>query len=196
MESQTLKQRFRDDDPRITTTTNDKDNNKNEKNRTSRREKRMGMAKRGLRSLAVAVSLPLSLTLLNIYLFGSGHGYGALPKPFWFPPLWLIHITCMASSFLMGLSAWLVWAEGGFHARPRALSLFMAQLGLSLAWLPIVFWVGASWVGLVVRLAVFGALVGCSRDFREVNPIAGDLVKPCLAWAAFLAIVNLKLVFL
>jgi hypothetical protein len=29
-----------------------------------------------------------------------------------------------------------------------------------------------------------------------VNPIAGDLVKPCLACASFLAIVNLKLLFL
>ncbi|XP_022758020.1 translocator protein homolog [Durio zibethinus] len=196
MESQNLKQRFRDD-PGITNTTisNEKAYN-NEINRASRREERMAMAKRGLRSLAIAVSFPLFLTLLNIYLFGSGHSYGALAKPFWFPPLWLIHITCLASSFVMGLSAWLVWAEGGFHLRPTALSLYLAQLGLSLAWLPIVFWMGASWVGLVVLLAVFGALVGCSRDFREVNPIAGDLVKPCLAWAAFLAILNLKLVFL
>ncbi|XVF72599.1 hypothetical protein PTKIN_Ptkin12aG0133800 [Pterospermum kingtungense] len=190
MESHNLKQRFRDG-PDITTTTT-----KDDKNRANRREKKMAMAKRGLRSLAIAVSFPLSLTSLNIYLFGSGHSYGALAKPFWFPPLWLIHITCMASSFVMGLSAWLVWAEGGFHDRPTVFSLYLAQLGLSLAWLPIVFWLGASWVGLVVCLAVFGALVGCSRDFRQVNPIAGDLVKPCLAWAAFLAIVNLKLVFL
>ncbi|XWS31702.1 hypothetical protein CRYUN_Cryun23aG0098800 [Craigia yunnanensis] len=195
MESQNLKQRFRDDPGITTTTTNEKDNN-NEKNRASRREKRMTMAKRGLRSLAIAVSFPLSLTLLNIYLFGSVHSYGALAKPFWFPPLWLIHITCMASSSIMGLSAWLVWAEGGFHERSTAFSLYLAQLGLSLAWLLIVFWMGASWVGLIVCLALFGALVGCFRDFRKVNPIAGDLVKPCLAWAAFLAIVNLKLVFL
>lgn len=99
----------------------------------------------------------------------------------------------------MGLSAWLVWAEGGFHDRASgatAFYLYLAQLGLSLAWLPTVFWMGASWFGLVVCLAVFGALVGCLRDFRAVNPIAGDLVKPCLAWTAFLAIVNLKLLFL
>jgi hypothetical protein len=29
-----------------------------------------------------------------------------------------------------------------------------------------------------------------------VNPIAGNLVMPCLAWASFLAFVNLKLLFL
>lgn len=162
----------------------------------TRREKRMAMAKRGIRSLAIAVALPLSLNLINICLLGSSNGYGTVSKPFWFLPMWVLHFTCLASSFLMGLSAWLVWVEGGFHNEPTTLSLYMAQLGLSLAWNPIVFRMGATWIGLVVCLAMYGALVGCSRHFKEVNPIAGDLVKPCLAWATILAIVNLKLVFL
>ncbi|GLT42492.1 hypothetical protein SLA2020_164880 [Shorea laevis] len=188
MDSQNLKQRIKDE-PGVTAA-------KTGDNRP-RRDKRMVMAKRGLRSLAVAVAFPLSLTLLNIYLFGSSHhGYATLRKPSWFPPLWLIHGTCMTTSFLMGLSAWLVWAEGGFHKNPTALSLYLAQLGLSLAWEIVVFRIGASWAGLVVCLATFGSLAGCSKVFRQMNPIAGDLVKPCLAWAAFLAVVNLKLVFI
>ncbi|KAE8671302.1 Translocator protein-like protein [Hibiscus syriacus] len=193
MDSQNLRQRSRDDSgvtsaASATATTNEKSRN--------RREKRMEMAKRGLRSLVIAVSLPLSLTLLNIYLFGSGRGYGAQPKPFWFPPSWLLHTACLAESFLMGLSAWFVWADGGFHIRPTAFFLYTAYLGLSLAWLPTVFWMGASWAGLLVSLAMVATLLGCSRDFGKVNPIAGNLVLPCLAWAAFLVVVNLKLVFL
>lgn len=96
----------------------------------------------------------------------------------------------------MGLSAWFVWVEGGFHVKPTALSLYLGYLGLSMAWHPTVLWMGASWAGLLVSLAMVGTLVGCSRDFRKVNPIAGNSVMPCLAWAAFLATVNLKLVFL
>ncbi|GAV73859.1 TspO_MBR domain-containing protein [Cephalotus follicularis] len=191
MASQDLKQRIRDDDPQTTTTMNNKSNNK-----STKRDRRVGMAKRGLRSLSVAVLVPLSLTLINIYLFGSTHTYGDLVKPFWFPPFWLLHATCIVSSSLMGLSAWLIWAEGGFHNNPMALSLYLAQLTISLAWDPIVFQMGASWIGLVMCLAMFGALVGCSRVFREVNPIAADLVMLCSVWAAFLAIVNLTLVFL
>jgi benzodiazapine receptor len=160
----------------------------------SKRNRNMGMAKRGLRSLAVAVSVPLSLTVASIYL-GSSHSHGSLQKPFWFLPLWALHVTCMASSFLMGLSAWLVWAEGGFHRNPTALSLYLAQLGLSFVWNPIVLGAGATRVGLVVCLAMFGALTRCCWIFKEVNPIAADLTKPCLAWTAFLSIVNLKLVF-
>ncbi|KAK3007864.1 hypothetical protein RJ639_014593 [Escallonia herrerae] len=161
-----------------------------------KRQKRTSMAKRGLRSLAIAVALPLSLTLLNITLFGSSQSYHALRKPFWFPPLWALHMTCLASSFIMGLSAWLVWAEGGFHKEPMAVALFLSQLALSLAWDPVVFTAGATRVGLVVCLALFGVLAGCSRMFRKVNPIAGDLVKLSLAWAGFLALVNLNLVYL
>ncbi|KAK8654334.1 hypothetical protein V6N13_128303 [Hibiscus sabdariffa] len=191
MDSQNLRQRSGDNPgvtPAAVSATNEKSRN--------RREKRMEMAKRGLRSLVISVSLPLSLTLLNIYLFGSGRGYGAQPKPFWFPPLWLLHTACLAKSFVMGLSAWFVWADGGFHVKPTACALYSTYLGLSLAWLPTVFWMGANGTGLLVSLAMVATLVGCSRDFGKVNPIAGNLVMPCLAWSAFLSIVNLKLVFL
>lgn len=193
MDSQNAKQRIRDTDydPNISNPTKSKDNSKTVR---LKREKRVAMAKRGIRSLAIAVALPLSLTLSNLYFFGKTTGSTSMP--FWFPPPWALHMTSMTSSFLMGLSAWLVWAEGGFHRNPAALYLYLAQLGLSLAWDPIVFRMAAPWVGLLVCLAALGALVGCSRQFKEVNPIAGDLVKPCLAWASFIAIVNLKLLFL
>ncbi|XP_050203736.1 translocator protein homolog [Mercurialis annua] len=178
----------------------DSDTRKNADMRTtySRRDKRMAMAKQGVKSLAIALAFPLSITLLTIYFFSSSNGYGAVvsSKPFWFPHMWALHLTCLASCFMMSLSAWLVWAEGGFHKKPSALSLYLAQFGLGLIWEPIVLRIGATWVGLVVCLAMFGALVGCFRQFKMMSPIAGDLVKPSLAWAAFLAIVNLKLVFL
>ena len=190
MASQTLKHRSRDY-PNIITTTATR-NNKSTKNR---RENNMAMAKRGLRSLAITVSIPLSLTLLTIYLT-STHSYVMASKPSWFPPLWAIHITSLASSILLGVSAWLVWAVGGFHQNPTALSLYLAQLGLSLVWDPIVLGSGASWVGLAVCSATFWALVGCFRICKEVNPTAGDIIAPCLAWTAFLAIVNFTLIFL
>ncbi|XP_031280540.1 translocator protein homolog [Pistacia vera] len=186
--SQDLKQRIKDG-PADTPTP---DNNYTK----TKREKRTDMAKRGLRSLSIAVALPLALVLFDIYYFGSSRSYVALKKPLWFPPLWVIHTACMASNFLMGLSAWLVWAEGGFHKNPTALSFCLGELLLSLAWHPIVLHLGANWVGLILCLAMFGALAGCCQAFREVKPIASDLVKPCLAWTAFLAIVNLKLLFL
>ncbi|XP_068658373.1 translocator protein homolog [Aristolochia californica] len=151
------------------------------------------MARRGLRSLGIAIAVPLGLTVVTINLFGSGHKYQGIAKPFWFPPLWVFHLSSLSTSCLMSLSAWLVWAEGGFHQQSAALPLFLAQFLLSQMWTPIVFRSGAKGVGLAVCLSLFMALYGCSKTFKRVNPIAGDLVKPCLAWAGFLGLMNFKL---
>ncbi|CAN4091443.1 unnamed protein product [Withania somnifera] len=152
-------------------------------------------AKRGLKSLTIALSIPLLLTLMDISLFGSSYQYVSMEKPFWFPRLWALHLACLGSSFLMGLSAWLVWAEGGFHRQPMAMLLYLSQLGLSLVWDPVVFKAGATRVGLVLCMALFGVLIACIKTFKNVNPIAGDLVKPCLGWAVLLSLANLKLVY-
>ncbi|KAK6154197.1 hypothetical protein DH2020_013836 [Rehmannia glutinosa] len=173
-----------------TTTAADED-----KMNAARRHKKPGAARRGLRSLSVAVAFPFALTLLDIFLFGSSNRYRSLHKPFYFPPLWALHSACLATSFLSGLSAWLVWAEGGFHRQPSALFLYLGQLALGLGWYPVVFGAGAIRVGLLLCGALFGVLVGCARVFRGMNPIAGDLVKPCLAWAVLLAVLNVRLVY-
>lgn len=196
MASQELRQRVTDDTNATASSTTAMDNKRKIGGKS--RDKRMAMAKRGLRSLTIAVSLPLSLSLLSAYV-GSSNSRARGPadsgKPFWFPPMWALHLTCPASSFLMGLSAWMVWADGGFHRYPTALMLYLAQLLLTLLWDPVVFGAGATRVGLVLCLGMFGATVGCYRMFGQVNPISSGLIKPCLAWAAFLSIVNLKLVF-
>lgn len=156
---------------------------------------RKQIAKRGLKSLSIALTIPLLLTLVDISLFGSSYQYASMEKPFWFPRLWALHLACLGSSFLMGLSAWLVWAEGGFHRKPMAMLLYLSQLGLSLAWDPVVFKAGATRIGLVLCVALFGVMIACVEAFKNLNPLAGDLVKPCFGWAVLLSLANLKLVF-
>ncbi|KAK7284658.1 hypothetical protein RJT34_19408 [Clitoria ternatea] len=164
----------------------------------SKRDNRKGMAKRGLRSLAIALSLPLSLTVLSSFIASSINTHDAVTsrkKPFWFPPSWALHLTCPASSFLMGLSAWMVWADGGFHRNPMALLLYLTNLLFTVLWDPLVFGASATRVGLVLCLGILATQFGCMRVFRPINPIASDLIKPCLPWIAFLSVVNLKLIF-
>lgn len=193
MASQQLKHRSRDDPSPATATDGQR------RMGGKIRDKKMAMAKRGLRSLTVAVAVPLSLSLLSAYLGSTKNHASVGPiasgRPFWFPPMWALHLTCPASCFLMGLAAWMVWANGGFHRYPNALLFYLAQLFLTLLWDPMVFGVGATRIGLIMCLGMFGAMVGCYRLFGLVNPISGDLIKPCLAWTAFLSLVNLKLVF-
>ncbi|KVI03992.1 translocator protein homolog [Cynara cardunculus var. scolymus] len=185
--TQELKHRTKDQPP-ITAPDNDVVTN------TKPTQKRSPLPKRGIQSLCAGIAVPLALTLANIALFGWSRSYQTTHKPFWIPPLWALHLTCLSSAFVMALSAWLVWAEGGFHKTPAAMGLYLAQLGLSLAWDPIFFKMGAAKVGLLVCLAQMGTMLSCSRMFRRINETAGDLVKLCFIWAGFLTLVNLYFV--
>ncbi|KMT09795.1 hypothetical protein BVRB_6g127750 [Beta vulgaris subsp. vulgaris] len=195
METQNLKQRTTRDEPPTTTTTVDNTSRRNgddDENDKGGRQKRITMAKRGLKSLGVAVSIPIIFTLTNIYMFGTSDTYKLSNRPNWVPPIWALHMTCLGSAFLLGLCGWIVWAEGGFHKKPNALGLYLGQFGLSLLWDPIVFKMGANWAGLLVAVGLCWALFRCYKVFKQVNEMAADLVLPCLGWAGLLAFVNLK----
>ncbi|ONK61590.1 uncharacterized protein A4U43_C08F31550 [Asparagus officinalis] len=185
MASQTLRQRPKDNNgPDIPSDAQPvKDN----------RAQKLAMARKGLRSLIVAIAVPLALTGLSAHLSGSSvTGLGT--KPTWRPPVWAFHLASASTASLMGLSAWLVWAEGAFHRQPAILGLYLVQLFLGLLWSPLVFGLGAVRIGLGLCVGLFGVMFMCAQCFRKVNPIAGDMVKPCLAWVSFLAVFNYKLV--
>ncbi|XP_010914426.1 translocator protein homolog [Elaeis guineensis] len=183
MASQSLKHRPQDE-PTITTPSTTTMKN--------RKVQKLAIAKRGLHSLTVAITVPFILTTLTTYI--SGAAAAATSKPFWHLPVWVFYLASISTSCLMGLSAWLVWAEGGFHHQPTTLPLFVAQFLLGLVWGPLVFWLHATRVGLMVCIVLFATLFICSQSFHQVNPIAGDLVKPSLAWVSFLAMFNYKLI--
>ncbi|CAK9310092.1 unnamed protein product [Citrullus colocynthis] len=164
-------------------------------NGTAKKAKNKAIAKRGLKSLALAISIPVSLTLLSIFLLSNPKNYfsASAARPFWVPSTKVVNWGSLTSSLLMGVAAWLVWAEGGFHARPNALYLYSLYLALCVAWYGLVLGAGARWLGSLACLGKTAALVGCDRLFRGVNPIAADLLKPCLVWSVFLTVVNLTM---
>ncbi|KAI3760028.1 hypothetical protein L1987_50416 [Smallanthus sonchifolius] len=122
----------------------------------TRSQKKLSTASRGIRSLSLAIVVPVGLTLTTIFWFGEGYPYKNLTRPFWITPLWGLHLTSLSTAFLMGLSAWLVWAERGFHRTPVAIVMYLAQLGLGLAWNHIFFKTGPTQTGLALS---FGQLI-------------------------------------
>lgn len=159
-------------------------------------ETKKSKAKRALRSLGIGIAIPLTITLTIIILFGSGRKYHGMVKPFWFAPLWFIHLATLGSSFFMGLASWLVWADGGFQGETDALSYYIAHVFLSIVWHPLVLVLSAYWLASISCVVNFGTLLLCYLRFSKVNPFAKDLAKPCLLWSAYLTLVSFKLTFL
>nr|XP_043638415.1 translocator protein homolog [Erigeron canadensis] len=162
-------------------------------NRT-RSQKKPSTASGGVKSLGLAIALPVALTLTDIMWFGENQIYNDLDRPFWIPPLWAIHLTCLSLAFVMGLSAWLVWAESGFHRKPMAIIMYLGQLGLGLAWDMIFLKNGPNQMALAMSFGQLITIFLCSQMFSRINPIAGDLVKLCMVWSGFLTSVNLYFV--
>ncbi|RLN29493.1 hypothetical protein C2845_PM05G13130 [Panicum miliaceum] len=148
-----------------------------------------GAGRRGLRSLAAAVSLSAALTALSF--FGASSSSSA-PAPA--STVAIVRAGSVASEAVLALAAWMAWAEGGLHARPAATLLpYAARLCAVLAWAPLVLGHGAARAGLACCAVMAAGAVACARGFGAVNPVAGDLAKPAVAWAVLLAVINYKM---
>ncbi|KQK07460.1 translocator protein homolog [Brachypodium distachyon] len=148
-------------------------------------KQKLGRAKRGLRSLAAAVTLSAALTAAAFYYASSGTGGASVA---------VARAGSVAAEAVMALAAWMVWAEGGLHRRPGAtLAPFAAQLLAAAAWPALALKVGSGWAGMGCCGAMAAGAAACVRGFGAVNPVAGDLAKPCVAWAVLLAVINYKM---
>lgn len=150
---------------------------------TSTPKPRSGLA------LAGFIVITFCAPLLSV---GSMPGacYAALQKPSWNPPAWLFGPAWTLLYTLMAVAAWLVWKRVGF-ARP--LGLYFVQLALNAAWTPIFF--GAHQLGwaLAEIVLLWIAILATLLSFRKVNPAAGWLFVPYLAWVTFATLLNFTL---
>ncbi|MBA0780334.1 hypothetical protein Gotri_004446, partial [Gossypium trilobum] len=113
-------------------------------------EDKKAQTMKALRSLTIAIAIPLSLTLFIIFKFGSPKRYRTImAKPIWFPPLWLINLASIGSSFSMSLAAWFVWVNRGFHMNSDALPLYISQISLSIVWHPLQLINDSVWFGFL-----------------------------------------------
>jgi len=94
---------------------------------------------------------------------------------------------------LMGVAAWMVWAQPVSQLRTYALAWFLIQLGLNFLWSMIFFrWhaiAGALGEISILWLAILPTMV----LFGELRPLAGWLMAPYLAWVTFAMILNLAI---
>ena len=143
--------------------------------------------------------LPLLFALLILGLGGvggfafSGGGQGwyqALQRPPGTPPPWVFGPVWSLLYSMMGVSLGLLVRDRKRDGARPAIAVFVFQLVLNLAWTPLFF--GAHQAGFaLIDIAALWLSIGWTIILaRKVNPTAGWLLVPYLAWVSYATYLN------
>lgn len=116
--------------------------------------------------------------------------YPRLLKPPGTPPSWVFGPVWTTLYVLMAISAWLVWREYRWGARP-ALLIFGAQLALNVAWSGIFFGSRMPGVAFFEIVVLWLAIAFNILVFYALLPLAALLLVPYLLWVSYAAYLNL-----
>lgn len=125
---------------------------------------------------------------------GMPEWYMGLRKPAWNPPSWLFGPVWTALYIAMAVAAWLVWKEAGLDGATAALSLFVVQLALNLAWSGIFFALRSPGWALVEIAVLWLAILVTTVLFFRHSTWAGALMVPYLLWVGFASVLNTAIV--
>lgn len=116
--------------------------------------------------------------------------YRSLRQPRFTPPNWLFGPVWSLLYLLMAIAAWRVTLAPASQARTIALWLFVAQLALNLAWTYLFFHRHAI-AGALGEILLLWATIGITMmAFGRIDPVAGWLMLPYLAWVSFASVLN------
>lgn len=124
--------------------------------------------------------------------------YPTLEKPFFNPPNWLFAPVWTILYILMGIAAGLIWnkIEVEKEAVKKALLFFIVQLLLNLFWSYLFFGLKnillASVEIVILWLIIFETYV----LFKRIEPKAGYLLLPYLAWTTFATLLTFSIYYL
>ena len=122
--------------------------------------------------------------------FTPGVWYDQLARPDWTPPDWVFGPVWSVLYTLMAIAAWLVWKERGFAGARVALTLFLVQLALNVAWSWFFFGLERPDLALIDIVLLWAAILATIISFWKIRPLAGALLLPYLAWVSLAAALN------
>lgn len=125
--------------------------------------------------------------------FRPGSWYVRLRKPPWTPPGWLFGPVWTLLYAAMAAAAWLAWRRGHGLETGLAAALWLLQLAANAAWSWLFFGrrrIGAALVDLGMLLVLVAATTAV---FFRIDAVAGGLMVPYLAWAAFAGALNVSI---
>jgi benzodiazapine receptor len=123
----------------------------------------------------------------------TGPWYDALRKPQFQPPKSVFGPVWTVLYAAMGVAAWRVWRRAGWGGARGALTLFLAQLALNVAWS----WLFFAWrrpdLASVEIVVLWLAILATLLAFRRVDRPAAWLLAPYLAWVTFATALTIAL---
>lgn len=125
--------------------------------------------------------------------FMPGPWFERLKKPAWNPPNSIFGPVWTVLYTMMGAAAWIVWRHGGWHAQRGPLALFLVQLAFNGLWSWIFFGLKKPGTAFLDIAALWVALLATVLAFWRVEPVAGWLMAPYLAWVTFAAALNFRI---
>jgi translocator protein len=143
-----------------------------------------------LRWAAITVPLILLLGFTSARLAVSGSAnpwYAALDKPDLNPPDWVFPVAWTLIYILQGLALAMVIHARGAPLRRPAITLFIVQLIVNLAWSPLFFGAHRVLWALWTIGAMFVLALATTILFGRIRGWAAALMLPYLAWIAFAA---------
>lgn len=125
--------------------------------------------------------------------------YQALAKPELTPPDWAFGVIWPVLYVLMVIAARLAWSHSSRQKRTlvhRGRCLFLLQLALNFAWVPVFFGMENVQHGLAVLIATVLAALATFFCFWRIHMAAGLLLIPYVAWLGFATWLNYQILIL
>jgi benzodiazapine receptor len=120
--------------------------------------------------------------------------YAALNKPSFTPPDYVFPIAWNILYALMAISLWRLWQAGESEMRHRAITLFLLQLAVNLAWSWIFFGAESIRGGLAAILALDALVIWTIYAAWQTDRIAAALLLPYLLWIGYATALNAGIV--
>lgn len=123
-------------------------------------------------------------------IFKPGEWYEGLAKPEWTPPKWAFPVVWTTLYVLMSYAA----ARVALQPMPgQALAFWALQIALNTLWTPVFFGARRMGFGMVVIAALWLVILATTWAFWRLDPIAGLLMLPYLAWVSVAASLNWRI---
>lgn len=121
--------------------------------------------------------------------------YRELVKPPLNPPSWVFGPVWTLLFALMGIAAYRIYRSKA-KTRITAMRYFISQFALNVLWSFLFFGARAPELAFVEIVILWMAIALTIREFRKIDPLAGQLLYPYLAWVSFASYLNLAVAIL